>query len=84
MRRILRIGFLALLGGLTAVGLLYQLMVPRGLPGLLTRVRPAGPFKTFKVGDKFPDLLLKTTEGTASRLSDHPHKLFLVNLFASW
>ena len=89
MKRVLRTGLLAVLGGLVTVGLLFQLLVPGGLPGLLARLWPARPFdasqfKTFKVGDRFPDLTLKTADGTAIRFSDHPHKVLLVNLFASW
>ncbi len=38
----------------------------------------------FKVGDKFPELKLKSVGGKSFRFSAHPHKVLLVNYFASW
>ena len=89
MKRALRVGLLGLLGGLAAVALAFQFMVPGGFPGLIKRMRREQPFhpgeyEAFKVGDKFPDLQLKDVDGSTYRLSDHPHKLLLVNFFAPW
>jgi len=87
LKRVLLIGFLGVLGGLAAVGLAFQFMVPGGLGGLFKRMRRVqlsnpSEYVPFKVGDKFPDLLLKDLDGNPYRLSDHPHKLLLVNIFS--
>ena len=87
MKRVLWVGLLGVLGGLAAVGLFFQFMVPGGLPGLIHRMprnqllKP-GEYEPFKVGDKFPDLQLKGVDGNLYRLSEHPHKLLLVNFFS--
>lgn len=74
------------------VGLLYLAFVP----GTIRRIyqyryfqKPMGfsmvPSQAyFKVGDKFPELKLKSAGGESFRFSAHPHKVLLVNYFASW
>jgi len=87
MKRVLLIGLLGVLGGLAVVGLAFQFMVPGGLGRLfktMRRVQLSNPseYEPFKVGDKFPDLQLKDLDGNPYRLSDHPRKLLLVNIFS--
>ena len=87
MKRYLRTSLLGILGGLFVVGLLYWLFAPGALLRIfLKKVRPSGfaEIRPFDVGEKLPDFNLATAQGKVFRLSDHPHRVLLLNFFTSW
>jgi len=89
VKRWLSIGLLSVLGGLLGFVLLFQIVVPGGWRGVYEAHQAVKRFavsgnRAFKVGEKFPDLQLKDLDGHLYRLSEHPHRLLLVNFFAPW
>ncbi len=85
MKRLLRAGLIGVLVGVGTVGILFWLIVPSGFRTALWK--KVGPFHIdppFKAGEKFPDLALKSVEGKTFRISEHPHKVLLVNFFTTW
>jgi len=89
VKRWLGICLLGVLGGLAVFSLLFQVVVPGGWRGAYEAHKAAKPFVpgeyiAFKVGEKFPDLELPDLDGHRYRISEHPHRLLLVNFFATW
>ncbi len=89
MKRWSSVASRGVLVGLLLVGLMYVFYVPEALLDLYHSVRKPPPFRlsdyhAFQVGDRFPDLQLKSVEGGILRLRDCPHKVLLVNFFTSY
>ncbi len=88
MKRIFLAVLTGTLGGLLAVALLFLLFAPgfykrspRQEGGIIINDHR---LNAFNVGEKFPDLNLKTVDGQQFLLSARPYKVLLVNFFSTW
>lgn len=84
LKRALKIVVLGAVGGTCVYSACIVFFLPGGSRAFLEKRTDFDQLFVYHVGEKYIDLSFKNLEGKPTVLSDYPHKVVLLNFFASW